>query len=606
MRLGLDFGTTNSAVAIYDGETLHPIITDPTNDNVYVMPSLLYLDRQLQVTVGAEAANIYLKDETGRKVKWRQREAGEFEVTVASFEGDPIEYVQNVNVLVDEGANGRLLQSVKTALFNERYEGTQIFGRFYRVDNLIAIILKNLKNAAERQLNTSINQIVLGRPVQFSHKPLADSRAEAILLKAAHLAGFTDVTFQLEPVGVTHLLHRSTPQRSTTLVFDFGGGTLDLTIARVGGEVAPEILAIGGAIIGGDDLDRRIMESLLPHFGAGDDSVLPPEMVDRLRAWQTMPELSQPMHLERIRNLRKYSADPTPYLALEELVTHNLGFKLFKEIERVKKQLSIENSVLFEFHQGAINIEQVITRRKFEKMINTEVQDIRDGIYAILRKANLKPSDIDMVLRTGGSSLVPVFRELLATIFAPDKLHDIDPLVSVVGGFAVNAFDLDRYRKPRKRNPNKIITHIYSQSERTYPVYRTQIGEQCYTDRNFKINRIPSTLNNLPAIRMVNLDKEADSDDFLRFTLTQPARVYIVYEGTVKKLPNWLKRFSPQNVHLEVDDDFALISRKMHVYARQFPAGEVILGGNMAQGYEGDVIINYIIIVEPLSQIPHA
>lgn len=599
MRLGVDFGTTNSSVAIYDGDTLHALIADSVNDNPYVMPSLIYIDRKKRVTVGAKAAKLYLKDETGRQVRWRQREAGEFEVTVASFEGDPIDYIQQVNVLVDEGAKGRLLQSIKTALFNQRYEGTQVFETYYRIDNLIAIVLGHLKQVAEKALKTSIEQIVLGRPVRFSHNPSADSRAEAILLKAAYLAGFKDVQFQFEPVGVTHLFHRSSPERRTALVFDFGGGTLDLTVARVGSTIDPEILAIGGALIGGDDLDRRIMESLLPYFGAGDDTRLAPEMIDRLRAWQTMPELSQPLNLERIRNLRKTSPDPTPFMALETLVTHNLGYKLFTEIERVKKQLSVDTSARLQFDYEAIHIDQNITRRRFEKMINDEVVAIRDGIYDVLKRANIQAHEVDVVLRTGGSSLIPVFYELLADIFDEEKLHDIDPLVSVVGGFAVRAYHYE-HEKRASVNPASLIENIRSATSHQYELYRTKIDAKCYKGRDYKINRIPSRLNHLSAIRMVNLDKESTEDDYLRFTLCQPSRVYIAYESTVETLPKWLTSFSPQNLYLEINDDFSLISRQMHLYAREFPAGEVVLGGNMAQGYIGNVILHYLVMIEPI------
>src|SRR5690606_8302860 len=126
--------------------------------NPYVMPSLIYIDRSAQETVGAQAASDYLQYETGRPVRWRQREAGEIEVMVANQEGNnPIEFVQTVSVMVDEAANGRLIQSIKTALFNERYEGTRIFGRFYRVEELIAIILRRLKQAAEQQTGQRCN-----------------------------------------------------------------------------------------------------------------------------------------------------------------------------------------------------------------------------------------------------------------------------------------------------------------------------------------------------------------------------------------------------------------------------------------------------------------
>ena len=598
MRLGLDFGTTNSAVALYDGEQFHPLITDPANENPYITPSMLYIDRKGQQTVGAQAIVAYLEGETGHQVRWRQRDAGEIEVTVASLDGDPIDFIQSINVLVDEAANGRLLQSIKAALFNGRYEGTQIFGKFYRIDNLIAMILRFLKEAAERELGQPCESIVLGRPVRFSDNPAADSRAESILLKAAYIAGFKDVVFRLEPVGIAYLHHRNSADRQNILIFDFGGGTLDLTIAAVGDTTPPEILATDGVLVGGNDLDRRIMESLLPFFGAGDDGNLPPDMVDRLLAWQTMPELSQPHYMERIHTLKRTSHDPTPFRALEVLVTRNLGFKLFKEIERVKKQLSLHRSEVLEFRYEDVHIRKTITRRSFERMIDWEIKQVREGVQRVLETAAMTPDQVDFVLRTGGSSLVPAFYHLLTDIFGEEKQQEIDPMISVVGGFAVAAYELeDCY----PIEPHQLIHDLTATTEHTYKPHRISIRKRGYTDRDYRVDRIPAALNGLVAIQMANHDFESAADELLRFELTAASRVYVAYEASIRHLPLWLRDFELENMQIEIKDEFALISRVMRVYGKTYPAGEVILGGNQAAGYDGDVIVNYLVLLQPLS-----
>ncbi|GAB4521196.1 MAG: hypothetical protein OHK0046_32270 [Anaerolineae bacterium] len=599
MRLGLDFGTTNSAIALYDGQAYHPLISDPLNDNIYITPSLLYIDREGQVTIGAAAANAYLEGETGRPVRWRQREAGEFGVTVASFEGDPIDFLQTVNVLVDEAANGRLLQSIKAALFNGRYEGTQIFGKFYRIDNLIAMILRFLKDAAERQLNEPCDAIVMGRPVRFSDNPLADSRAESILLKAAYLAGFKEVTLELEPNGIAYLQHRASTTRQTVLIFDFGGGTLDLTIAEIGGDTPPRILATEGVLVGGDDLDRRIMESLLPYFGGGDDGRLSPEMSDKLLAWQTMPVLSQPHHMERILYFKRHSSDPAPFNALETLVTRNLGFKLFKEIERVKRELSTHRSVTLHFqHEDVIDIRHTITRRRFERMIDAEIQMVERGIQRVLAKAGTAPGTIDAVLRTGGSSLVPAFYDLLTQIFGSEKQQEIDPLVSVVGGFAVAAHD---YVPPTIIPLSQIAEHITLGSGRPFKVSRTGINTLCFADRDYMINRIPGALIGLPLLRLPNLDLESEGDAAVQFDLKMPARVLVAYDSAATQLPFWLREFEFENMQIEIVDEYAMITRIMRVYSRVFPAGQVMLGGNRAAGVEGGVVVNYMCMIQPVN-----
>lgn len=600
MRLGVDFGTTNSTVSLYDGETLHPIKVDPKNDNPYVMPSLFYIDRRGKTTVGAAAADVYLRRETGRPVRWRRRDAGEIEITVASLENDPIEFTQQVSVLVDVAARGRLLQSIKTGLFNNRYSGTRIFNQFYPLENLIAIVLGALKSAAERDLSEPCDTIMMGRPVRFSENDLADSRAESVLLKAAYIAGFKDVTLELEPVGVTHLYHRSSEDRQTVLVFDFGGGTLDLTVARVGGTTPPEILATQGVLVGGDDLDRAIMAWLLPHFGGGSDGILPPQMTDKLRSWQTMPELSQPHYLERIRRLRKTVADPVPLLALETLVTRNVGFKLFKEIERTKKILSEQTSAVIDFEYEHINLKQTLTRRRFERIIAPHVERVNDGVMAVLRRANTRPQDVDVVLRTGGSSLVPAFTDLLVEIFGEEKQRLVDPLVSVGGGFAVAAYE---YRPPEVVSPEVLVSQIKSIGGRSYALQQTALGVRGYADRDFVISRLPYNLHDLPFIQIPNSENECDAESFIHFHLSEPARVYVAYESTVQRLPDWLNGFTPESMQIDLVEDYALINRTMNVYGRDYPAGEVVLGGNMAKGYDGSVILHYLVIIQPKSRV---
>ncbi|NLF02341.1 MAG: Hsp70 family protein, partial [Anaerolineales bacterium] len=242
MRLGFDFGTTNSSIAHYDGRALTSIRLDPEGDNPYVLPSLVYIDRELRALLGTAAASEYLRRETGRPVAWEKRPVGEVEVIVGGS-GGPIRYVQQMSVVVDTAANGRLLQSIKTALRDPAYEGTEIFDRFYTLDELIAMVLRELRERAEQHFGEPCRSVVLGRPVRFSDDQAVTERAEEILFKAGRLAGFTDIAFQLEPIGAAYLHHATTTERQTALVFDFGGGTLDLTLAELGGGEEPHVLA---------------------------------------------------------------------------------------------------------------------------------------------------------------------------------------------------------------------------------------------------------------------------------------------------------------------------------------------------------------------------
>ena len=597
MRLGLDFGTTNSAIALFDGKQLFPIQIDTFSDNPNILPSLIYIDKEHQIDSGLPAAMAYLEHETGRIVQWRQREVGQIDITVASLGGDPIQFYDAINVMVDIAANGKLLQSIKTVLFNSKYEGTQIFERFYRIEELISIILQRLKTAAEAQLNRPIESIVLGRPVRFSHHELINNRAESILFKAAHLAGFNDVSFQLEPIGIVHLIHRTNQTRKKALIFDFGGGTLDLTIASIGGKESPDILATHGVLVGGDDLNRRIMQYLLPNFGDDDyDYPLPPDIADKLLAWQTIPDLSRPRMIEHLNELRRKRDHTRSLDALETLVSKNLGFQLFQEIERVKKALSDDDKASIQFEYDNIDIRQILTRRRFERLIADEHELVQEGIEEILQAANLQISQIDIVVRTGGSSQIPLFIELLSDMFGKEKLEAIDPLVSVVGGFAITAYE---HQNQEIVPPEKLI-HSPEQGEKTVNLTKAYLKTRVYADHDYQIDRIPPILNGATLIQASHLYQDSTSDNVLKFTLKQDAVVWVAYDDAdLQSIPQWLKAFTPEPLQLVIKHAHGTNTHFLHVYRKYFPKGDVVLGGNHAEGYHGHHNMNYVVLLSP-------
>lgn len=606
MRLGIDFGTTNSAVALYDGTRLVPVEIDPTGDPTDILPSLIYVARDHHHFLGLEAMREYARRETGRPVFWKRKLIGEFEVTVAGMGSSPIVFWQEAYALYDEAALGRLLQSVKTALRDGAYQGTQIFDRFYTLDQLIVILLRALKERAERQMKQPCTDVILGRPVRFSENPTTDRRAEEILYKAARWAGFEDIRFQAEPVGAMYLYHTSTAERRRVLVFDFGGGTLDFTVADVGAGIEPHILATHGVLVGGDDLDREIMRHLLKYFGAGvklGNAPFPYEILDLLLSWQTMPEVSRPEFHEVLYDFRTKSSNPKAILAVEKLISHKLGFSLFKEIERAKKQLSTTSSATLTFRHDPIHIHETITRNQFERMIAEEVKKVAEGLDFTLEKAGVSPDEIDVVLRTGGSSLVPVFIDMLVKRFGEEKIKEIDPLTSIVGGLAIAAqqeigqIPVYAARYPNEDEIESLITGIQVESGKPVETYLIQVGERVYTEMESEFMRIPVELSRLPTLRLTQSDYENKSDTYLEFTLKQPVTLYVAFTATAVTLPNWLQSFELTAFEILTADPWYGLKR-FNVYRRDFPAGKVTLGGTQAEGFSGKVNLNSIIIVQ--------
>lgn len=602
MRIGIDFGTTNSSVAYFDGANLHPIQLDPVNENPDVLPSLIWIDREYKTRLGSAAATEYLEKETGRRIVWSKREIGAVEIIVAGAGSSPIHYWHDVNIVTDINANGRLLQSIKTALRDPRYEGTMIFDRYYTIDELIAMVLKAMKSKAETQFETPCDHVVLGRPVRFSENPGVTRRAEEILYRAALFAGFKDIKFQMEPIAAAHLYHRQAARREVALVFDFGGGTLDLTIVEVGGRERPRVITTQGVLVGGDDLDRRIMISLLDHFGRGtkvDGGVdFPPEYLDQLESWQSMPELSRPEPLSKIRHYQKSSDNPQAMRALETLVTQNVGFKLFREIERTKKRLTSDLMAPLTFKYQHIDINKRLLRRDFEALIEPELHQVAEDVRKVLDEAGLSPADVDVVLRTGGTSLVPAFVSMLSAIFGHDRIREMDPLTSVVGGMAIVAHEeggLAPDYAYRYENP---LRHVRVTSGRRYEPTILRAQMKCYTDRDYRIINLPLALSGLHGIRSADLDYDSEAHRLLRFKLTRSSKVYIVYQAKAEQLPYWLRGFERER-NLQVDIQTPGGLYPFFVYSRDFPEGSFAIGGARAKGYSGNVFLNYLMAVKP-------
>jgi hypothetical chaperone protein len=445
--VGIDFGTSNSSIAVFREGQLRLFDLDHRNLNAKVLPSFTYITKEYDAFVGVQAIETYLEQETGRPAVWEKRKTGEVEITVSGGGQSPIIYTQDFHTEMDIAANGRLLQSIKTALRDPKYEGTQVFNRFYRIEELIALLLSSLRQKCEQDLGEPIKATVMGRPVKFSDNPDTDRRAQEKLLQAAQLAGFEEIHFELEPVGGAYLYHQQARSRENILVFDFGGGTLDMTIMEVGGNRNPVTIATQGVLLGGDDMNSILMQTLLKQFGEGsltrDGYPFPSHIFRMLFSWQNMVELSRPEYSELFREGLSGN-DPDAIRRLETLVHNKLGFKLFRELERVKITLSDTYYAQLQFIEEGLALHEIITRGRFEKLIQEDLLNVEDALDELLRKSGLQPGQISAVLRTGGSSAIPAFIKLLGNRFGHDRVKELNLFTTIVGGLAVKGHELSR------------------------------------------------------------------------------------------------------------------------------------------------------------------
>ncbi|MBI4557602.1 MAG: hypothetical protein HY706_08465, partial [Candidatus Hydrogenedentes bacterium] len=158
---GVDFGTTNSSVAFGNGASVRVLELDRTNDNPLALPSLLYITREGERIVGRSAANAFIDRNVGREVVLRKVDLGVAIEAYVPSEPDksegyrPREYAGDIReavrtqALVEVNSPGRLFQSLKSALRYVGFQGTEVFGEQFQIEELTAMILRHIKQAVD-------------------------------------------------------------------------------------------------------------------------------------------------------------------------------------------------------------------------------------------------------------------------------------------------------------------------------------------------------------------------------------------------------------------------------------------------------------------------
>lgn len=436
IKIGLDFGTSNSGVAIYDGQCVTVLPVDRQNVQPEVVKTVLYVTRDYNAYIGQEAVELYYRDNINRQRRFVKQWAGEID-----YRGADMHYVRDIYVYVDELKPGRLLQYLKTALRKEGYRGTQIFERFYSVGDLAQTYLHLLKGRAEGILGEKIEAVTLGRPVKFANTPEGDRKAEETLRAAAHEAGFKQVDFELEPIAAALDYEQTLTKPQNVVIFDFGGGTLDIAVMRLGsGE--RRVYASGGVDVAGSDFDRAIIERrMLAHFGLGQIQHQPEilEIIQAVPDWMALPELATPLNRNTLDKAIRAGLSPARLKALQTLIYNDLAFTFYNRVEAAKIALSTDGATVISLDDKDIALWELYTRHQFESDIFHYLGDVEKVLLDTLSSAGLEPGNIDAIVKTGGSSNIPLFSGLLAQIFGAEKVKQSNAFSSVVAGLAIKA-----------------------------------------------------------------------------------------------------------------------------------------------------------------------
>jgi len=295
-----------------------------------------------------------------------------------------------------------------------------------------------------------VGRIHVGRPVEFEGGDgERNPRAIRRLTEACRNAGFHDVEFYPEPVAATlsFLWQRRGRSNGTVLTVDFGGGTLDLCVVRHTG-LEFRVLATSGAALGGDRIDQLMFKRFLfPLLGEGEmwtrqvdgrwiETLFPfNDYEDGLLNWAITHTLNQNKYKTKLTEMiARGGPAAVKFERLKDLINYNYSHAIFSAIKRAKAALSSVDAVNLDIPE--LNVTVPITREQFDRLLSDVTSQLASLIRQVLSRASLEPGDIDLVVRTGGSSQIVAVRRLLEETF-PGKVTEHDPFTSVAAGLAI-------------------------------------------------------------------------------------------------------------------------------------------------------------------------
>lgn len=412
---GIDFGTTNSALSIYDEEKKEIIDTISIPSLIYFTEVKSFVEGESHI-VGEKAIAAYLSD----------------------------------------GMKGRFIKSIKQILSRTTFTETRIHNKRYTASDLVALILKDLKSKADKITGVNCGKAVIGRPVFFDDDNTSkDTLAQTRLKKAAEMAGFTQVRFQFEPIGAAFAYEKNINKKERVLVADLGGGTTDFTYLildpeKVGSKDRKnDMIASGGIYIGGDSLDSAFMwDKGTPYFGkntmyeATPGKVLnvPKSLFANICTWDKMNFFNGLKIQKEIEDYYYYSGKDARFRNLITLVDNNLGYSVFRSIEKTKIELSDQPQSNFNYSNMGIEINEDIAIEQYNSIIERDVNKIDAYLAQFLETYKIKPEDIDCLFLTGGTSLVSAIQRLFKTRFPHIPLNSGDNFKSVAKGLAYSGY----------------------------------------------------------------------------------------------------------------------------------------------------------------------
>jgi molecular chaperone DnaK len=346
--VGIDLGTTNSLIAaLEDGQ---PWVI-PDEDGELLLPSYVGMSDQGQLLVGRAALRQYA------------------------------------------AAPERTVKSIKRQMGTD-YRVT-LEGREYSPQEISAIILKSLKQRAENVLETAVTQAVITVPAYFT-----DAQRQATK-EAGEIAGFEVLQVLNEPTAAALVFEASSEEAESVLVYDLGGGTFDVSIVEITGDITEVLASHGNNRLGGDDFDRQLQRHLADKFLQIHDVQVPDDAATQARLLRAAEQAKIALSEHVFTTVRE------PFLASKG--------------------------------ETALHLEVEIAREDFESLIKPLLKETLEAIDRALSDADMNPEDIDRVILVGGSTRLPLVQRLVEQHLPATPVSSFNPDLCVGLGAALQA-----------------------------------------------------------------------------------------------------------------------------------------------------------------------
>lgn len=417
--LGIDFGTSNSAVAwARDADRTRAHLLALEGDATTLPTAIFYNAEDHSTHFGRDAIALYLA-----------------------------------------GTEGRLMRSLKSLLGSPLLqEQTVVNNQQISFQDIICQFLRALRQRAITQLGVdarAVARVVMGRPVHFVDDDAErDQLAEATLRSCAQAAGFTEVGFQLEPIAAALDYEQRLDTESLVLVADIGGGTSDFTVVRLGPERlkrsqtrralqhhrADDILATSGVHLGGTDFDQKLnLEQVMPHLGfrhiGPRGREVPSAVFFDLATWHLINWRYSAKALRETQDLRTSYSDLALHNRLLTVLNERLGHRIANEVELAKIACSANSQ--------PVGIDLSLIERELGTVLDTVTlhHHLQDPLAKIitcaqecLTRAGVQARQLNAVYLTGGSSALTPFQEALSAAFPATPLIKGDLFGGVASG----------------------------------------------------------------------------------------------------------------------------------------------------------------------------